>query len=278
MLALFKSWYKVYIERGNQKADDYLNTLREKLLSEKNNLNNIISVRMTTMMSGSTSELDEKINKKSEEVVDLEEKIIKITELRDEIKSKSSSLSAEKVYRKLTDHPKISKIEVKDNELHVITKNLKTQGQNIGHFQLTYNLNDRLYIKNLEYVVGGVLDHWHVKYGDPCLSEWRAVLWKSLDTFQLFMFVDTLIHYLLLSSSEHAYMPFEEWIRKFKEKEPVVKPQVSRSDLSENQEAYLQAGSIGTIVYSGTTTGWTTATSTVTDNTWTYWDSGTGTS
>lgn len=278
----FENWYKKYIKYGNQKADEFLELTIEKLEIEKQNLEKIVNVRMSSIMTESTSDLDEKIKEKSDIIIDLEEKISKIKEIQKEINSSNSNQSVEKVFRKLTDHPKVAKVEVKDKELYITTKNLKVRSENIGHFKFTYTLNNCLHIRNLEYIVNGIFDHWHVKYGDPCLSEWRAILWRYLDTFQLFMFVDTLIHYLLLSSSEHAYMPFEEWIKKFKAKIPVETQQVQRSNLSANQQAYLEnsidAGVInaGTIIVDTSVgTSWTTVTTTTT-NTWTYWSSGTG--
>ncbi len=278
MLKEFENWYKKYIKYGNQKAEEFIEITKEKLKTQQSDLDKMIGFRIGSMTI--PSDLDEKINKKSEEVVNLEENITKIEEIRKEINSNNSNQSAEKVFRKLTDHPKVEKIEVNDKELYITTKNLKVRGESIGHFKFTYSLDNRLHIRNLEYVVSGRFDHWHVSYGDPCLSEWKAILWRYLDTFQLFMFVDTLIHYLLLSNSEHAYIPFEEWIKKFKAKEPLEQQSVPRSNLSDNQQAYLQDYPSDSIILdnsnAATGAGWSgVGYTTTTVNTWTYWSSGT---
>lgn len=269
----FQIWYQKYVDVCNKKYSSYLDNLKNSLVTEKSSLQKIVNSRMHSNLSAK-SELDEKIARKNDKVIEIEESIEKLYSVRQEMDDRIMKLNSDKVYQKLTDHPKIDEIEVKNNELNIITKKLKVKGRNIGHFKFTFDpTTNRLFIRNLEYVVEGALDHWHVKYGDPCLADWKPVLWRYIDTFQIFFFVDTLIHYLLLAQGDkHVYKVFDEWIKLFEERSEIKKAQVSQSELSADQLAYAQA--YGTIVVrandTNTTAGWNTGTTCAT-NTFYYW-------
>ena len=275
----FQIWYQKYVDVCNQKYNSYLDNLKNSLTIERSSLQKLIEARMHSNLSVK-SELDEKIGQKNDKVAEMEENIEKLSSIRQEMDSRIMKLSSNKVYRKLTDHPKIDKVEIKDNELNVITKKLIVKGHNIGHFKFTFDpTTNRLFIRNLEYVVEGALDHWHVKYGDPCLADWKPVLWRYIDTFQIFFFIDTLIHYLLLAQGDrHAYKVFDEWIKLFETKPEIKKTQVNRSELSVDQLAYAQT--YGTVVVrannANITAGWDTGTTyTTVTNTFYYWGTST---
>lgn len=275
-MADFRSWYHTYINACNQKYTDYVENLKKSLEIEKAAFKKLVDYRMNTNLSQALN-LDEKINQKNDQISSIEDKLAKISSVKEEMDSRSSDQSADKVYEKLKKHQKIDKIEIDGDDLNIITKKLKVQGHNIGHFKFTYNpKTNRLFIRNLEYVVEGIYDHWHVKVGDPCLSEWKPILWKYLDTFQIFFFVDTLIHYLLLSSSVHAYKPFEEWIKLFEQKAEVKKQEISANELSADQIAYAQMYQTVAIRESELSAGWVTTTTDVsnTTNSYYYWASG----
>ncbi len=269
----FRSWYKQYVDICNKKYVAYVDELKKKIEIEKTAFQKLIDYRMKTNLMHSL-ELDGKINQKSEQIANLESSIVKISSIKEEMDNRVSDLSADKLYEKILKHPKVDKIEIENDDLNIITKKLKVRDKNIGHFKFTYNpKTNRLFIRNLEYVVEGTFDHWHVKFGDPCLADWKPILWKYLDTFQIFFFVDTLIHYLLLSNSNHAYKPFEEWIKLFEKKEEVKKQEINASELSADQLAYAEMYNTVYIRASEYAAGWVDSTTTATtmSSSYTYW-------
>jgi len=269
----FRSWYHKYVVICNQRYISYIETLQKNLEKERSVFEKMIDFRLRMNMTRS-SEIDEKIERKDEYLAKIEENLVKASSIREEMDFKSTDLNADKIYARLKKHQKISKIEIDGGDLNIITKKLKVKGKNIGYFKFTYNpQTERLFIRNLEYVVDGIYDHWHIKVGEPCLAEWKPILWKYLDTFQIFLFIDALIHYLLLSNSNHAYKPFEEWIKLFEEKPKVEKQKISVQLLSPDQLAYT--GVYQTVeVYdtdTSTGTGWSTTTSYSTTSTYGCW-------
>ena len=269
----FRSWYHKYVVICNQRYISYIETLQKNLEKERSVFEKMIDFRLRMNMTRS-SEIDEKIERKDEYLAKIEENLVKASSIREEMDFKSTDLNADKIYARLKKHQKISKIEIDGGDLNIITKKLKVKGKNIGYFKFTYNpQTERLFIRNLEYVVDGIYDHWHIKVGEPCLAEWKPILWKYLDTFQIFLFIDALIHYLLLSNSNHAYKPFEEWIKLFEEKPKVEKQKISVQLLSSDQLAYT--GVYQTVeVYdtdTSTGTGWSTTTSYSTTSTYGCW-------
>ena len=279
MTKTFEAWYKKYIRLCDSKYDNYLNKLREDLAEGKVKVQRIVDIRMRNISQG--SELDERIKLAHEEIYNIDVKIDSIAKTRKEMDNIKLKVTAKKVYDKLLKHPKIKKIEISNgSDLNIYTEKLKTKKHNIGNYKLTYKLPDIFYIRNLEYVVQGCFDHWHVKYGEPCLSSWRPILTKQIDTYQIFLFVDTLIHYLLLSNSEHSYIPFDQWIVKFKTKDKTKAITADRLQLSEEQSAYLLAYTSidrGEGVSSGSdqadSSDWSTTT-VVVGNSWEYWSTG----
>lgn len=227
MFEKFLDWYKKYILICNKKYEEYLLSLSKKITESEIELQKIIDYRMNTNLS-TQSELDSKIKIKNDEIADLRFRIVKIKEIREEMVEDLSKRAVGKIYNKILRHPKVAKIIIDGSKLNVITKKISIEKMfgikriNIGHYKFTYiPENNIFHIRNLEYVVDDRYDHWHVQYGDPCLAYWRPILQKYLDTYQIFFFIDTLIHYLLLSDSQHAYLPFESWIKKFQKKEKI---------------------------------------------------------
>ena len=271
----FEAWFKTYVEQCDQKYLSHIDATTEKLLETKEKAKKIADIRMKTDMS-QKSDLDTKLSAIIEETYKLEEHIENIKKFKEEMYSSKLKLTAEKVYDKLEKHPTIKKIEINNGtDLNIYTKKLRVKEHEIGNFKLTYSLPNTFFIRNLEYVVNGALDHWHVQYGAPCLASWEPILWRQIDTYQIFLFVDTLIHYLLLSNDAHGYMKFGEWISKFEAKEETKKNRVSSSSLSETQSLYLESYPTNvTIVQSGqTTSGWSTGTTVATNtDTWQQWN------
>ena len=278
MTRTFEVWYKKYITLCDSKYDSYLNKLRGDLIEEEKKVQRIVDIRMRNISQ--SSELDERIQLAQEEIYNTNVKIDSIAKTKKEMDSIKLNVTAKKVYDKLVKHPKIKKIEIsKGSDLNIYTEKLKIKNHNIGNYKLTYKLPNIFYIRNLEYVVEGAFDHWHVKYGEPCLSSWGPILTKQIDTYQIFLFVDTLIHYLLLSNSEHAYISFDEWIVKFKTKDKTKTVISDRLVLSEEQSAYLLAyTSIDrSEAISGYDSGVSTSdwsTTAVSMSTWEHWSTG----
>lgn len=276
MLKDFAVWYKRYLVNCDNKYQTYLNNLEKEIGDVQIEFEKITTMRIQQSNMSLPSDIDGVIDQKSAKLAELEEKIDKAKKIRIEMNDKKTTAS--KVYSKILKHPKIDKIQIEDSKLHIITKKLSIHHRNIGFFKFTYDTDRNvLFIRNQEYVVDGILDHWHIKYGDPCLHDWKPILWKYLDTFQIFFFVDTVIHYLVLANTNHAYMPFEEWIKKFEAKEKIEKPQAILGELSQNQQDYIHEYNVAHDIYAGqlvgTTIGWESNMST--DSTWSYWSTST---
>jgi len=132
--------------------------------------------------------------------------------------------SSKAVYKRILAHPFIDEVIVEDNSLSIVTKRLYANKIYIGYYQIMITSDDSHYnasntrIKNLEYCVHDCHDHWHVSNKHPCLASWKPILQRHLDTYQLFLFFDTFIHYLTLSDSTHANIHFDKWIEDFKDK------------------------------------------------------------
>lgn len=257
MLKDFKIWYNEYIETNDNKFSNNLKILETQLSEEKLRVEKYINVRMRNIQLPDPN-LDIIIKKGNESVFKIVDRIEEYKKIREEKKSLRDK-KAKEIYEKLLKHPKISKIEISDRTLHVITKKLKVNSHNIGNYKLSYSLPNSICIENLEYVVNGQYDHWHVSGKDPCLASWKPILWRQLDTYQLFLFVDTLIHYLLLSDSTHAYIKFEDWIKIFSD------PDRKESKRNESSR-YI---GISNITYSGIVT--RLINSNTDTNTFTYW-------
>lgn len=242
MTRTFEAWFKKYVEQCNEKYFKRIEDLEDKLLKAEQKAQKIADIRIKIDLSR-RSELDSKVALANEEAFSIHTQIEAANRIKEEMDVSKLKLTAQKVYDKLAKHPKIEKIQIsKENDLNIYTKKLKVKNDEIGDFKLTYRLPDMFFVRNLEYIVDGNCDHWHVKYGEPCLASWKPILWKQIDTYQIFLFVDTLIHYLLLSNDTHAYMPYNDWISKFKAKEKITKPaEIIRAELSEGQEMYLAA-------------------------------------
>lgn len=220
MIAEFKTWYSKYASRCIEEGIKYVGSLHKN----KDELSHKVSKALEIKQRASTSALDASIlNSETDNLLtrlaDAEESIDKINSIIEETKQRAKELEYKKVYKKLQLHPKIEEIKISGESLQIVTKNLKVKSYDIGKFCLEYTLPNKIKIYNLTYRVNGRYDHWHVQNGDPCLDSRRPIMWRYIDTFQLFLFIDTLFHYLLLSQSEHAYMPFEEWIKRFTNRE-----------------------------------------------------------
>lgn len=294
MTKSFEAWYEKYVKQCDKKYLLYVEYLTEKLHETKEQAQKIVNVRMQSDMS-QESELDEKISASHDGIYKLEAQLKNVKRIKEGMDSSKLKLTAEKVYNKLVKHPSIVKIEIsKETNLNVYTKKLTVKKQKIGNYKLTLNLSGTFYIRNLEYVVNGTFDHWHVQLGEPCLASWQPILAKQIDTYQLFLFVDTLIHYLLLSNDTHSYMTFNDWISKFKTKEKVKKLRIVEREFnaSISQLEYLtmyvdEATTEGNIVVgvdpgasSDSAAGWSnkyTRSSNLTTVTtgWTSWSTGT---
>lgn len=134
------------------------------------------------------------------------------------ILSEKENKILEKQFTKIKLHPKINKVEVKSSdELCIKTKKFKVSGYDIGNFKIIIKQSNPLEIRNLEYRVG-VYDHWHIEGGNPCLGEWSELLSKYFHTGNIFLFVDTIIHYLLAPGDEHPYIKKNIWLNHFKKR------------------------------------------------------------
>lgn len=266
MTKTFQYWYKQYIKKCNSRCNNYLIILDEKLNDAIKTTQKIVDIRTRSDWSKASS-LDDKILSSNDNIYSIKKNIKNVKKIQDDMHDAKFKLSSKDVYDKLKNHPNIEKIVITQQKcLNIYTKVLKVNDSEIGNFKLTYDLSGAYYIRNLEYIVLGVYDHWHVQRGEPCLSSWRPILSRQLDTYQIFLFVDTLIHYLLLSSSDHAYLSFDKWLEKFRAKEKV--------DISEKEKYVPLEELVDNAFAQSTNSFWITAnTSTVVANTghWGTW-------
>ncbi len=219
----FKEWYIRYIARCDIKYENIINEKTSHFAEIEQNLLKLVNMRnQYTDMSAPYPALDAKIEDNNRQMRSLENTIQEIEKIRKDMLEKLSVQSARNVYKKLMQHPKIEKVQVATHSISIITKMIRVQGYEIGNFQIYYDYESNVIkIKNLVYCVKNCYDHWHVKETDPCLGDWKNVLVRYADTYQLFLFVDTLIHYLLLSDSSHAYIQFDEWLECFQKRDNV---------------------------------------------------------
>ena len=276
MTKKFEAWFKEYVKQTNQKYVEHLDKLDNDLITATKEAQKITDARMRLDITKKT-ELDVKVKAAQEMLYNLKYQINNVKNIREDIKETNLKLTAKKVYDKLLKHPKINKIEIsKEKNLNIHTEKLEVNNENIGNYVLTYRLPDMFFVRNDEYVVEGKYDHWHVQYGEPCLSSWKPILWQQLDTFQLFLFIDTLIHYLLLSDDTHSYTPFSDWIKKFKAKEKVEAKKLDLKVLSSEQLAYATTyANIAETQLNINDSGWVTTVSTssgvIQSGTLVYW-------
>ena len=222
MTKSFYSWYKRYVSVCNEKYSVFVSRSTKSVGECKLQYQKLIEIRMKYTNLSQENAIDDKISMHSEGLANLERKLENLKSIKQGMNKKLLTNSASKVFDKINKHEKIEKITVTDTILNIYTKKLRVKGHNIGNFKISYYLeNDVLRIKNLEYVVNDVFDHWHIRANEPCLSEWRPILWRQLDTYQLFFFIDTIIHYLLISDSTHAYVSFDIWIKSFENKSKI---------------------------------------------------------
>lgn len=218
---IFDKWYHSYVEhcdRAYDKTAEQKKTRVEELLTK---LETLTSLRLQHTNISEANSLDSKIQE-TNKILEKEYAFVSRNDkIKKEMKEYLQLNSSEYVYKKILSHPEIKEILITTNAISIITNTLYDKKRSIGHFQIMLKTPtehcsiENLAIKNLEYCVKGQYDHWHVQEQSPCLAGWNPVLQRHLDTYQLFLFFDTLIHYLTLTNDEHAYIKKEAWFEDF---------------------------------------------------------------
>lgn len=134
----------------------------------------------------------------------------------------------EKEFKKLESHPKIEDVETTGPVLTINIKKLKVFGLSIGRYQIVVDLNSNyLAIINRDYQVNEKYDHWFICNHKPCFGTWESIVNKYLETGHIFLCIDTLIHFLLSTNSEHGHLDVKSWLKGFKKKEKVATRQAT---------------------------------------------------
>ena len=250
-LSQFKNWYAKYLIACD---DDYEKSLKNDYVSTDElttRLDTLMNARVIHSEMSYQNSLDDKIQTVKDSLKRVFKKIDNVGKIKKEMKENLKMNSSKTVYKRILAHPFVDEIIVDKDSLSIITKKLYANKIYIGYYQIMITSDgshcdaSTTRIKNLEYQVHDQHDHWHVNNEKPCLASWKPILQRHLDTYQLFLFFDTFIHYLTLSDSTHANIHFDKWIEDFKDKG--AKRKLMKSKEANMTYQYTNTISSGTI-------------------------------
>lgn len=155
----------------------------------------------------------------------------KLQKLKTQVENIQTLKSVILLGSKLKKHSFIDSITVTEsNALNIATKMLQVKGNDIGKFNIVINLqsepnytpiqptrNDfdiRIHNQTFRTTGGnGNLDHWHVQNGRPCWGGYKQPVFDNLYSGQIYLSIDSILHYLLSPGDAHAYMPLTDWLQ-----------------------------------------------------------------
>ena len=131
-----------------------------------------------------------------------------------------------KLMEKLEKHPMIAKIKVEGDRLIVFTKPLKAEiirtdgedaGENygtadIGTYKITIYNEGNPEIRNQTLLYNGSYDHWAIADGQVCGGDYNDHFQKLRKAGNVFLYVDTLLHFLTDAVGRDLYIERKEWI------------------------------------------------------------------
>ncbi len=123
-------------------------------------------------------------------------------------------LDEKKLLKKLKAHSMIQSITVgSDGYLSVFTKMLKWKTTNIGKFRICLSAGSglRLYVFNLTYSQENRLDHWAIQHNEPCLGEYTDIVWDNIYRGEIYLFIDSMIHFITMAGDDGAYTDRDDW-------------------------------------------------------------------
>jgi len=234
----FSSWHKNYLDFLRKKVDIQIQSIESSIQKYKD--------RMVKDKNPTTVELDERRIRQFSNDIGKHEKD----------KKKLGDESSRSILSRLNKHSKVEEIQIRDNKLNIFTGNIYCPSENnkgIGKFRIVIPSSGLSYLNlyNLDYEVGEeedeTKDHWAVNEGNPCLGDWYDDFHNYYSSGNLFLFFDTIMHYLSISKDEEAFMPREDWFdqrEKLSEKKKKLKRikndyyayQESERESEENEE------------------------------------------
>lgn len=222
----FNNWYSEYQTTCLKIAEKNINESKPYINDSKSKISRLIDL----IKSNSNSTYKEKLESERKNQEHYKNTFERALKTKDRILEKIKINSPKNTFRKLKNHKLITDInivtKIENNQsidcLDIKTKELfidfNGQQKSIGEFLFSIKLNGYFNVSNLTFKVNDKFDHWHVQYTVPCLGSWQAIFLQTFTSFQLFLFIDTIFHYLLLSDSNHAYLTREKWFESFDKK------------------------------------------------------------
>lgn len=163
----------------------------------------------------------------STNLIQLEDQIkqerIKFRKLQKEFMANNNKLE---LYSKIRRHKKVAMISVVGDRLHVVTKKILNSKVDFGKYRIEIGLGTGVYkVSNLTYRFNGngdLIPHPHIRNGEICLGDYRDGLYAYDKQGNLYLVVDTLIHFLeLAKGTRDAYVERSRWI----EERTKIKPE-----------------------------------------------------
>lgn len=172
-------------------------------------------------------EVETSITSTSKRIRTLKFSLIKDKELLKRMEFGSKEMVID-LQNKILKHPRVEdiRIDAEDKEctLNVFTSSLKYHGPKdgyegnvIGKFRICLSFSKTEGTKSLMYTMYNLtkmcqhLDQWAVNSGQPCFGDWAEVLSKYAKSGEVFLLVDTLIHFIETAGDDHAYNRVPDW-------------------------------------------------------------------
>jgi len=210
LYAKFSKWHKLYIDNCKNKLTRSLYKLQESQNSAQfgNMMGRELSSDELRYMELRKVKDDKAVSKEASKIL----RNIKDLDNTNPDDVLDSLLKHSKVHNVLIEHADEDSIRT-----IVVTERLRISGDNIGHYGIFLSLrNERdINIRNLEHVVNDEYDHSFIYYGRPCLGSWDSTIRKYYNSGQLFLLIDTFVHFLQ-SAIGHPHIDFDVWIEGFK--------------------------------------------------------------
>ncbi|MFA5395907.1 MAG: hypothetical protein WC346_07870 [Methanogenium sp.] len=211
---IYSKYTSTILNHVNPEIDRLRQSKREYLFK----INQLLELFRSSSSDSYKEKIEKSKNSRSEIVKNYESAV----RIKKSIEENDEKYSSKRVFSLLKNHKLIDDISISNDGteyLNIQTKELieSEYNCNIGKFEFRILLDnsDNFYIKNLTYRVRDELDHWHVNNNQPCKGAWNSILYQAFYSYQLFLYIDTIFHYLMLSNTTHAYMNKLDWLYAF---------------------------------------------------------------
>lgn len=121
------------------------------------------------------------------------------------------------LYTKLRRHKKIVSVTVVGDKLQIITKKIINHTVDFGKYEILIGHDiGNYFVRNLSYTIGSNpanFPHPHIHDGKICLGEYRDGIYTYDKQGELYLTIDTIIHFLELSDGKRdAYIDRNNWL------------------------------------------------------------------